>query len=442
MDPLSTNLTYIFSALLKDALTEYSYAAELAGLAYDIHNTLYGLMLSIRGYNDKQHVLLQKLMDKITSFEICEKRFAILLEKYIRGLKNFRAEQPHQHAVYYMNLLAMEQAWTKEELLDATEQTTIDRLRMFVPRLLSQIFVEMLIYGNVTKQIASNLSQIVENTLVERINTRPLLPSQRRRFREIQLFDGCSYVYQQQNDIHKSSSLEVYYQCSVEETRSNVLLELFCQVIAEPCFDILRTQEQLGYIVFSGVRRSNGVQGLRVIVQSDRTPQYVEARVEAFLHKMKSMLEEMKDEEFNKHVSALAVKRLELPKKLSTQNSKYWGEIVNEQYHFDRDEVEVNCLRKLTKDDLLKFYQELIAHDSPRRHKLSVHVVSAVSNDLTDSSSSDDGNDFQSLVQQATPICCMTSFKRDLALFPLPRPYIRLDSPYNDMPSKNINSKL
>jgi len=42
-----------------------------------------------------------------------------------------------------------------------------------------------------------------------------------------------------------------------------------------------------GYIVFSGVRRASGVQGLRVIVQSDKSPDYVETRVELFLHKMK-----------------------------------------------------------------------------------------------------------------------------------------------------------
>ena len=42
-----------------------------------------------------------------------------------------------------------------------------------------------------------------------------------------------------------------------------------------------------GYIIFSGVRRSKGVQGLRVIVQSDRTPEYVEGRIEAFLSTMK-----------------------------------------------------------------------------------------------------------------------------------------------------------
>lgn len=45
-------------------------------------------------------------------------------------------------------------------------------------------------------------------------------------------------------------------------------------------------QEQLGYIVWCGVRRANGTQGLRIIVQGDRHPQYLDSRIEAFLHKM------------------------------------------------------------------------------------------------------------------------------------------------------------
>ena len=47
-------------------------------------------------------------------------------------------------------------------------------------------------------------------------------------------------------------------------------------------------------------------------------------------------LKDMTDEEFQKHVSALATKRLEKPKKMSTQFGQYWGEIVSQQYNFDR----------------------------------------------------------------------------------------------------------
>jgi len=44
----------------------------------------------------------------------------------------------------------------------------------------------------------------------------------------------------------------------------------------------------------------------------------------------------MTDEVFQKHVTALAVRRLEKPKKLGTQNAKYWSEIVNQFYNFNR----------------------------------------------------------------------------------------------------------
>jgi len=39
------------------------------------------MQFTIKGYSDKQHVLLQKLMDKMMTLEIDEKRFAILLER-------------------------------------------------------------------------------------------------------------------------------------------------------------------------------------------------------------------------------------------------------------------------------------------------------------------------------------------------------------------------
>ena len=41
-----------------------------------------------------------------------------------------------------------------------------------------------------------------------------------------------------------------------------------------------------GYIVSSGLRRSNGVQGLRMVVQSEKGVQLVERRMEAFLQGM------------------------------------------------------------------------------------------------------------------------------------------------------------
>lgn len=60
------------------------------------------------------------------------------------------------------------------------------------------------------------------------------------------LLSGGWYVYQQRNEVHNNCGIEIYYQTDMQATHENMLLELFCQIIVEPCFNTLRTKEQLG----------------------------------------------------------------------------------------------------------------------------------------------------------------------------------------------------
>ncbi|XP_052772336.1 insulin-degrading enzyme-like [Mya arenaria] len=436
LDPLHANMAVMFVQLFKDALNEYAYNAEIAGLKYNFNSTAYGVALSVKGYNDKLDVLLMRVLEKMVTFEIDPKRYDIIKELYGRSLRNFDAEQPHQHAVYFTNVVMSEQLWTQEELLDSLQEVSLEKLKLFIPQLFSKMYIEGLVYGNVTRKSSLAMCEMLEGILREKVGTRELLPSQRRRLREIQLPDGCYYVYQKTNGVHKSSSIEIYYQVGQQKTNTNMLLELFVQIISEPCFNVLRTKEQLGYIVFSGIRRQSGVQGLRVIVQSDKPPQYVEGRIEAFLDSMKETLKDMKEEEFQKHVSALSIKRLEKPKKMSTEYANYTSEIVSQQYNFDRDNVEVSFLKTVTKDDLFNFYQDNIAESAPRRHKLSVHILSTApkpqgDGDATDTAAATDttaadNSEEAGTLLQPTIVEDVNAFKRDMGLFPLAKPYIDL----------------
>ncbi|XP_047206876.1 insulin-degrading enzyme isoform X1 [Girardinichthys multiradiatus] len=428
VDPLHCNMAYLYLELLKDSLNEYAYAAELAGLNYDLQNTVYGMYLSVKGYNDKQHILLKKIIEKMATFEIDEKRFDIIKEAYTRSLNNFRAEQPHQHAMYYLRLLMTEVAWTKDELREALDDVTLPRLKAFIPQLLSRLHIEALLHGNITKESALGMMQMVEDTLIEHAHTKPLLPSQLIRYREVQVPDGGWYVYQQRNEVHNNCGIEIYYQTDMQTTNDNMLLELFCQIISEPCFNTLRTKEQLGYIVFSGPRRANGVQGLRFIIQSEKAPHYLESRVEAFLCIMEKALEDMNEEAFQKHIQALAIRRLDKPKKLSAECAKYWGEIISQQYNFDRDNIEVAHLKTLTKENIMHFYRDRLTVEAPKRHKMSVHVLSREMDSCPIVGEFPAQNDVNLApapsLPQPTLIQDMTEFKRSLPLFPLVKPHI------------------
>merc|ERR1719468_1173981 len=218
-------------------------------------------------------------------------------------------------------------------------------------------------YGNLNEQNAKDYLSIVETKLkstklVHCEKLQPLQKAHTKNFRQVKLPEGCNLVYLKPNSVHKTNAIEVYYQCGEQNTKDNAMVELFCQVIGESSFNVLRTQEQLGYIVASGVRSFDGVQGIRVIVQSDKSPAYLDQRIE----------------EFKVHVDALALNKLEEPKKMSKQCDIYWSEVVNHQYNFEREAAEVEELKKLTKNDLAEFFASLVDNESKQRKKVAIYI--------------------------------------------------------------------
>ncbi|OWR46486.1 putative metalloprotease, partial [Danaus plexippus plexippus] len=282
-DPVCCNLTSIWVLLLRDSLQQFAYSAELAGLRWSVGNAKYGLSIAIDGYDEKQHVLLEKIMEHLVNFHVDPARFKVMKESHIRAIRNFEAEQPYQHAVYQQAMCLSDLVWTRCQLLEAAHSLTPEQLTEFTMLLMRRVHVEGLMFGNLTRERALEVADSIEDKLPK--DATPLLAQQLLLYREIEIEKGSWFLREIENSVHKSSCASVYYACGVRRVRQNVVLELLAQALSEPCFHVLRTQEQLGYIVFSGIRRSNGVQGLRVIVQSDRHPAYLEDRIENFIRR-------------------------------------------------------------------------------------------------------------------------------------------------------------
>ena len=64
-----------------DALNEYSYDADLAGLTYSFKASSLGFYISVSGYNDKLHVLLRDVLGKAKSLEVHADRLEVMAEK-------------------------------------------------------------------------------------------------------------------------------------------------------------------------------------------------------------------------------------------------------------------------------------------------------------------------------------------------------------------------
>lgn len=235
----------LYVDLIKDALTEYSYDAEIAGLSYDLYTHFNGLLLTIDGYSDKMQVLLEKILIIMKNFEVDSERFSLIKEYLQRDYKNSLLDSPHQHSSYYFLYLTQEKVWSYEEKLEVLDDIKFEDIKMFYPELLSQLHIESLIHGNILKDDAMKMTQKVEEIL----QPKALLPSQLIGYRSAILPYGKKFIYQRNVYDTENINSAIDYHIQVDglmEVESRARLSLLAQIADEPCFNQLRTKEQLG----------------------------------------------------------------------------------------------------------------------------------------------------------------------------------------------------
>ncbi|GAA98082.1 uncharacterized protein L969DRAFT_85999 [Mixia osmundae IAM 14324] len=369
---LKTNL---YVRLITDSLTEYSYDADLAGLSYDLSRADNGLMITIGGYNDKLPVLLKVLLERMKTLEIDQQRFDLIKDQLRRNYVNARLRQPWEHAQVHMRHVTTETNHLAEDLLRVLPNITRDDVQSFIPVLYESFALEGLVHGNVLKSTALDMTRMVENMLAP----KALAPADIPKMRCLLLPKATQHLLRLQAPDPAQLNSAIEYHCYFgddADQRLRVNLRLLGQLVSEPCFNQLRTQEQLGYIVFSMPRASIGMCGLSFLVQSERSAPYVEGRIEHFLDTFKQHLESMSEGDFEKQRTSLQNKYLEDHKNLNSETSEYWAHIHSGYYDFSRKARDAELLATLTKREALEFFMTHVHPSSSTRAQLSIHINS------------------------------------------------------------------
>ena len=223
---------------------------------------------------------------------------------------------------------------------------TPSHVQQHIETLLSRLETRMLVVGNINKDEAITLAKMTE----EIIQANPLpglgpvdlsleLPEGVSSY-TLRLYSvddpwsrsGTNHVWSSpvSNPDEPNSALTYYVRYGSKiDRRLRVTAALLTQILSEPAFSILRTKEQLGYIVSASMWSASGDNdaGLRILVQSERDPVYLEERVEAFLDHMKGVIELTTDEEFAEQKNGLERKWREVAKNLNEEVTRFWVHI-------------------------------------------------------------------------------------------------------------------
>lgn len=323
-----------FTDLVRDALEEYSYDAELAGLQYQVSLDSRGLYLDVSGYNDKLSVLLDQVLKTIRDLDIKQDRFDIVKERLSRAYRNWAFQQPFHQVGEYTHWLTTDADFTVEEYAAELSVVTCESTRAFRHELLSRLHMEAVVHGNLYKEDALKLTDMLETTL----KTRSLPKSQWPIARSFLFPPGSNFVFKKTLGDPANVNHCIEYYLFVGEKHEHMVrakVLLLDQILHEPSFDQLRTKEQLGYIVFSGAKASTTTLGFRFLIQSEKTVQYLESRIDNFLSNYTGTLEQMSDSDFESHKRSLVIKLLEKMKNLDQETNRLWNQIANDYYDFE-----------------------------------------------------------------------------------------------------------
>ncbi|KAH9950182.1 insulin-degrading enzyme [Amylocystis lapponica] len=372
----TATLTHLFAELVNDSLTEIVYDANLAGLSYYLVGHTDGLCLILWGYNDKLHVLARNVLEHANNLHIKADRLAVMKEQLKRGLENYFLNGPCGLSDDFGCYLMQERKWTMEEILAEIPSVTVEEVQAQMSGLLSKINMRMLLLGNMSKDEAVRLMEMAENTLQASPISIPEVLD-----RTLIFPNASNYVWSRlvPNPNEPNSCLAYYTRVgSALEPRTRVTLALLAQILSEPAFNVLRTREQLGYNVSCSQWASPGDSeiGLRILIQSERDPVYLEERVEAFLDEMKEKLFKTDEIEFEEQKTGLEHAAREAAKNQAEETEGHWRQIRSGYLDFLRCDNDADLVKTITKEDVISMFLSRIHPSSSSRAKLSVHLRS------------------------------------------------------------------
>jgi len=372
--PQSALLSALFAQMAEEQLNEFAYNAQIAGLSYSFYSTREGLQLSIGGYNEKQPKLLSAILQHLQSLPLTvmtpasRRAFIRLQDGMKRSLENFQKENPYSWALFDELHATEATIWTYEEKLAVIDSLTPEQVGAWGAQLLAAAELDLFAHGNVVEAEVRSMANLIQATL----QPRPLAPSQLPQCRIVQLPTSAVFIRRRGalNPSDKNSACLNLYQIGEDTVENRALTHLWAHIVREPLFQQLRTQEQLGYLVWSNALNMRGVLHWRVLLQSSSAPaDYLHHRVEAFLshYRHVTLPTKLRDDPsfIQRNIASLCAKKQERDKTLHAESNRLWREITTGRREFDRVEREVEALKTVTTEQLLQFIDRFIALPLP-----------------------------------------------------------------------------
>ncbi len=345
--------TELYSALLSDAVNEYTYPAFLAGLNFGIANSGRGIGLSVSGYTDKQLVLLERIVDSIVNADLDNGRFDNIRRDLIRGYENVKTARAFRQVSNDARRLLLTGHYREPEMIAALEALTPADVAAHARKLWSSSRVDILLNGNYARAEADKVVSVLAPLRAGQQALAAPAP------RVVRLAPGDDLVYRSEVE-HEDSVMFWYLQAPDDSIGNRAMAGLTGQAISADYFEELRTERQLGYVVSAFPWPLQDVPAVAMMVQSpSASATDVLAESRAFLERQAGD-NGVTEERFLRHREALLKDILQPHKNLFEQSAYFWREINRDSLDFDGREQLATAVRGVEYPAWMDWYREVI----------------------------------------------------------------------------------
>ncbi len=375
-------LMQFYCSCLQEQLRETIYTAGQGGLGFSISGGVEGLDIGFSGYSDRLPEYIESMAGQLREVRLDERRFSDIRDRHVMDLRNFRKEAAWMIARALSRKLRREVEFTPEEQLPVAEALRLEDVREFARRLYRAFHLEGLVLGDVDQTWAKSAAR----SLLEALSA-PSREAGRHRegpasklelgetFQQRYLQLGREPMEYTRGLETNNSCLYRFYALDVDGPSARVAARILDNFIYQPFFTEMRTQQQLGYLVFAAANEDRDHWNLYFVIQSANYPAHVlAAKADPFIASLPAKLAAISAEDFTDLKRAVEESLKEKPKSVGDRASRMQDVIFNRAGDFDREEDEKRALQKLTQQDLLRLLTQALAPATQRRAQILLYA--------------------------------------------------------------------
>jgi len=348
--PLNYILTEISCIIINNMLSSYLYTAFDIGYNISFNSSYYNelINISINGPNDvnKFKIIVDNIIIFITDINLYFDKLSKLyidnlLVSISQNFNNILLNNPWELSTILLQPFLFPTIFDINILLDTIKIINYDIIKKYINNLFDKAYITKFIYGNVQYKYINFVNNI--NKVIKSCDYKP-------------------YDYNKVIDktfINKTDTecINYYYYIDIFSPRIICLIKIFINIFQQIFFDELRTKHQLGYLVAMSYINVKKDYYIFQKIQTSKDIDFVKSKILLFNNNLLNLLT---DDKFNNSYEIVKKELTSPENKLSDLYNLYISEITNQYYIFNRNQIILNELDKITIDDIKNFIKKYI----------------------------------------------------------------------------------